>query len=144
MLNYSATATQVVTCSRCFLQRFNPGPRDSIWAFYSLLGAVAMGLCMWSAVHVAPCMVKQFVCAEFGIRAEKCQERGEGARNMMKHAFTSLSLWLLLFLSPLFTLLKLTAQHWNACCMAHGVCVWVYVWDNDLVEPVFLMLTWLW
>lgn len=74
-------------------------------------------------MHVAPRMVKQFVCAEFGIRAEKCQERGEGARNMMKHAFTSLSLWLLLFLSPLFTFLKLTARHRNVCFMARGVCL---------------------
>lgn len=48
MQNYSATATQVVTCARRFLQRFNPALRDSIWPFYSLLGAVAMGLCMWS------------------------------------------------------------------------------------------------
>lgn len=48
-LNYSATATQVVTCARRFLQRFNPGPRDSARAFYSLLGAVAMGGCArWS------------------------------------------------------------------------------------------------
>lgn len=51
MLNYSATATQVVTCARRFLQRFNPGPRDSARAFYSLLGAVAMGLRARSPAH---------------------------------------------------------------------------------------------
>lgn len=62
MLNYSATATQVVTCARRFLQRFNPGPRDSARAFYSLLGAVAMGLRALSRA-----LEKTVLCEEFHI-----------------------------------------------------------------------------
>lgn len=133
MLNYSATATQVVTCARCFLQRFNPGPRDSIWAFYSLLGAVAMGLCMSSR---ARCAVhgKQFVCAEFGIRAESVRSGAKSPlreRNMTKRGLILMSLSLL---SLLFTLLMDIVLHFNQnnIFSLNYMCVG----DGDLVELV--------
>lgn len=109
MLNYSATATQVVTCSRCFLQRFNPGPRDSIWAFYSLLGAVAMGLCM---LRRARCTVhgKQFACADWEskVGAESVRSRLKKPHREHKHdetRFDSATFYCIFFLLLLLLLL---------------------------------------
>lgn len=110
MLNYSATATQVVTCARRFLQRFNPGPRDSARAFYSLLGAVAMG-----AARAEPRMEKTVLCEEFHIRRpppttpqlpssptpsppKKCQELDWRVTNQSHDSCCS-ALLLLLFIS---------------------------------------------
>ncbi len=74
-----------------------------------------MGLCMLSR---ARCAVhgKQFVCAEFGIRAESVRSGVKSPHqecNMMKRGFISLSLRLLLLLSLLFTKLMVIVQHYQ-------------------------------
>lgn len=140
MLNYSATATQVVTCSRCFLQRFNPGPRDSIWAFYSLLGAVAMGLCM---LRRARCTVhgKQFACADWEskVGAESVRSRLKKPHREHKHdetRFDSATFYCIFFyccccyccLPSLMSTIqhcdyRRTVKHGSPC-----------VWGDDLVE----------
>lgn len=43
-----------------------------------------MGLCMLSRARFTV-HGKQFVCAEFGIRAEKCQERGGESASRVEH-----------------------------------------------------------